>query len=51
MWPKKSNEFSISTVMIEWVNLKGFLVAGFNPIEKYESNWTISSGRGEIKTI
>ncbi len=25
------------------------LVGGFNPIEKYQSNWIISPGRGENK--
>ena len=27
------------------------LVGGFNPFEKYSSNWTISPGRGEYKNI
>ena len=26
---------------------KHFLVGGFNPFEKYKSNWIISPGRGE----
>ena len=26
-----------------------YLVGGFNPIEKYESNWIMSPGRGEHK--
>ena len=28
-------------------NQRSSLVGGFNPIEKYESNWMISPGRGE----
>ena len=27
------------------------LVGGFNPFEKYSSNWIISPGRGEYKNI
>ena len=27
------------------------LVGGFNPFEKYSSNWIISPGRGEYKII
>jgi len=29
--------------------LNVFLVGGFNPFEKYESNWIICSSRGENK--
>ena len=28
-----------------------WLVGGFNPIEKHEWNWIISTGRGENKQI
>ena len=31
------------------VFLKGKLVGGFNPLEKYESNWKSSPNRGENK--
>ena len=30
-------------------NLRGKLVGGFNPFEKYSSNWIISPSRGENK--
>jgi len=31
--------------------MNGYLVGGFNPVEKYLSNWMISPGRGENKKI
>ena len=32
-----------------FLSIKVYLVGGFNPFEKYKSNWVISPGRGENK--
>ena len=50
--------YSVSVFAQWWQLLKTkiwkqntLLVGGFNPSEKYNSNWFISPGRGEIKNI
>ena len=49
IWDLKKWYFSCMTCIIYIYNhkLNDILVGAFNPIEKYESNWIISSSRGE----
>ena len=48
--PQKTTTNNSKLVHVDG-EFRSYLVDGFNPSEKYQSNWIISSGRGEKKHV